>query len=58
MTGFALNIYLAQVLYPGSEQKPELALAITALNLAYALPVIFGAPLAGAWPTATTASAP
>src|SRR5262245_65745741 len=48
MTGFVLNIYLAQVLYPAPEQKPELALAITALNLGYALPVIFGAPLAGA----------
>jgi MFS family permease len=49
MTGFVLNIYLVQVLYPTPEQKPELALAITALNLGYALPVIFGAPLAGAW---------
>jgi MFS transporter, DHA3 family, macrolide efflux protein len=49
MTGFVLNIYLAEVLYPTPEQKPELALAFTALNLGYALPVIFGAPIAGAW---------
>ena len=27
MTGFALNVYLAQVLYPAPEQKAELALA-------------------------------
>ncbi|MCA1554195.1 MAG: MFS transporter, partial [Chloroflexi bacterium] len=49
LTVFAINIYLAQVLYPAPEQKPELALAITAFNLAFAIPVVFGAPLAGAW---------
>jgi MFS transporter, DHA3 family, macrolide efflux protein len=48
MTGFVLNINLAE-LYPAPAQQPKLALAITALDLAYALPVIFGAPLAGAW---------
>ncbi len=49
LTVFALNIYLAQVLYPAPEQKPELALAIAAFNLAFAIPIVFGAPLAGAW---------
>lgn len=49
LTVFALNIYLAQVLYPRPEQKPDLALAIAAFNLAFAVPVVFGAPLAGAW---------
>lgn len=49
MTGFVINIYLAQVLYPTPDQKPELAIAITFFNLGCALPVIFGAPLAGAW---------
>jgi hypothetical protein len=28
MTGFALHVYLAQVLYPAPEQKAELALAL------------------------------
>jgi MFS family permease len=49
MTGFALNIYLVQGLYPAPGQKAELALALTALNLAFAIPIVFGAPLAGAW---------
>jgi len=49
MTGFALNVYLAQVLYPGSEQKAELALAFTALNLGFTIPFVLGGPLAGAW---------
>jgi MFS transporter, DHA3 family, macrolide efflux protein len=49
MMGFALNIYLVQGLYPAPEQKPELALALTALNLAFFIPVVFAAPLAGAF---------
>src|SRR2546430_13457681 len=49
MTGFALNVYLAQVLYPGPDQKAELALAFTALNLGFTIPFVFGGPLAGAW---------
>jgi DHA3 family macrolide efflux protein-like MFS transporter len=49
MTGFALNVYLAQVLYPAPEQKPELALAFTVLNLGFTIPFVFGGPLAGAW---------
>ena len=49
MTGFALNVYLAQVLYPAPEQKPELALAFTVLNLGFTIPFVFCGPLAGAW---------
>jgi MFS transporter, DHA3 family, macrolide efflux protein len=47
MTGFALNVYLAQVLYPAPE-KAELALAFT-VNLGFTIPFVFGDPLAGAW---------
>src|SRR5262245_17648671 len=49
MTGFALNVYLAQALYPAPEQKAELALAFTVLNLGFTIPFVFGGPLAGAW---------
>jgi MFS family permease len=48
MTGFALNIYLAQVLYPAPTQKTELALALAVLNIGFVIPFVFGAPLAGA----------
>ena len=40
LTFFAVIIWLTQVLYPAPEQKPELA---------FALPTVFGAPIAGAW---------
>jgi MFS family permease len=49
MTLFAMNIWLTQTLYPSPEQKPQLAAALAAINLAFAIPVVFGAPLAGAW---------
>lgn len=49
LTFFAINIWLVQVLYPRPEQKPELAFALSALGLAFGLPQIFSAPLAGAW---------
>jgi MFS family permease len=49
MTGFALNVYLALTLYPEAHQRSELAFAFTALNLASAIPFIFGGPVAGAW---------
>jgi len=42
-------VYLAQVLYPTMEQRAELALAFTALNLGFTIPFVFGGPLAGAW---------
>jgi MFS family permease len=49
MTGFALNVYLAQVLYPAPEQKAELAFAYTVLSLGFTIPFVFGGPVAGAW---------
>ncbi|MBI4786229.1 MAG: MFS transporter [Chloroflexi bacterium] len=49
LTFFAVTIWLTQVLYPAPEQKPELAFALSAISLAFALPTVFGAPLAGAW---------
>src|SRR6478672_2125594 len=49
LTFFALTIWLTQVLYPRPEQKPELAFALAAISLAFALPTVFIAPLAGAW---------
>jgi MFS transporter, DHA3 family, macrolide efflux protein len=49
MTLFAMNIWLTQTLYPRPEQKPQLAAALAAINLAFAIPVVFGAPIAGAW---------
>jgi DHA3 family macrolide efflux protein-like MFS transporter len=49
LTLFALNIWMVTDLYPRPEQKPELALAISATSLAFALPTVFLAPIAGAW---------
>lgn len=49
MTHFALNIWLVTELYPLPEQKPELALAISALSLSFGLPTLLLAPIAGAW---------
>ncbi len=49
LTFFATTIWLTQVLYPNPEQKPELAFALSGIALAFALPTVFGAPLAGAW---------
>jgi len=49
LTLFAANIWLALTLYPRPEQKAALAFALAATSLAYALPAVFGAPLAGAW---------
>jgi len=49
LTFFAINIWLTQTLYPRPEQKPELAAALSAIALAFALPTVFGAPIAGAW---------
>jgi len=49
LTFFSLTIWLTQILYSAPEQKSELAFALTAVSLAFGLPAIFGAPLAGAW---------
>lgn len=49
LTFFAITIYLTQTLYPDPSQKGELAFALSAIALAFALPNVFMAPLAGAW---------
>ena len=49
LTLFAANIWLAQTLYARPEQRAALAFALAATSLAYALPAVFGAPLAVAW---------
>ncbi len=49
LTVFALNIWMITDLYPLPAQKPQLALAISATSLAFALPTVFLAPIAGAW---------
>jgi MFS family permease len=49
LTLFATTIWLSDQLYPLPEQKPELSLALAALSLAFAVPMVFVAPIAGAW---------
>jgi MFS transporter, DHA3 family, macrolide efflux protein len=49
LTFFAMTIWLTQVLYPLPGQKPQLAAAISFVALAWGIPAIFGAPIAGAW---------
>ena len=44
LTFFATTIWLTQVLYPSPEQKPELALALSAISLAFALPTVVHRP--------------
>ncbi|MFN8587858.1 MAG: MFS transporter [Candidatus Eisenbacteria bacterium] len=49
VTQFAVNIWLTVERYPRPEQKPQLALALTACTIASTLPAIFFLPLAGAF---------
>lgn len=49
LTLFSCNIWLTTVLYARPEQRSELALALSLFNVAFALPVVFIGPLAGAW---------
>jgi DHA3 family macrolide efflux protein-like MFS transporter len=49
LTFFAVTIWLTQTLYPRPEQKPELAVALSLVSLAAGIPIVFGAPIAGAW---------
>src|SRR6266542_4781448 len=49
LTGFAITIWLTTVLYPDPSQRAQLAWALSALNMSFAVPVIFGAPIAGAF---------
>ncbi|MGE5561567.1 MAG: MFS transporter [Chloroflexota bacterium] len=49
LTFFVTNVWVAQVLYGRPEQKAQLAMAVSVLGLAFALPTILLAPLAGAF---------
>jgi MFS transporter, DHA3 family, macrolide efflux protein len=49
LTFFATTIWLTQSLYARPDQKPELAAALSAISIAFAVPAVFGAPIAGAW---------
>lgn len=49
LTLFASTIWLSDGLYPRPEQKTELSLALAGLSLAFAVPTVFVAPIAGAW---------
>jgi DHA3 family macrolide efflux protein-like MFS transporter len=48
LTWFAVTVWLTQVLYPKPEQKPQLAFALTAIGLTYAVTLLV-TPIAGAW---------
>lgn len=49
VAGFAFNIYLTVTRFPLAEQKPQLALALSATALAWGLAATLSAPLAGTW---------
>src|SRR5512137_1749048 len=49
LTFFALSIWLIQTLYPRADQKPELAIALSAVSLSAAIPRLLLIPFAGAW---------
>lgn len=49
LTFFAVNIWLTQTVYPHPAQKPQLSFALAAVGVTFALPAVFGAPIAGAW---------
>ncbi|MBI5567017.1 MAG: MFS transporter, partial [Chloroflexi bacterium] len=49
LTFFALSIWLMQTLYPRADQKPDLAVALSAVSLSFALPRLLLIPIAGAW---------
>jgi MFS transporter, DHA3 family, macrolide efflux protein len=49
LTFFAVNIWLTQTRFPLASQKPALAIALSATTIAFMLPTILWAPIAGAW---------
>jgi len=46
---FAVNVWLVRDLFPRPDQKPELALALSATGVAMTAPLIFAMPVAGAF---------
>jgi DHA3 family macrolide efflux protein-like MFS transporter len=49
LTFFAMSIWLTMTRYAAPEQKPELAAALAAVNIAFTAVLLLVAPLAGAW---------
>jgi len=49
LTHFSIIVWLTTTLYPAPGQKPQLAWALSALSLSFALPHVIVGPLAGAW---------
>ena len=49
LTFFALSVWLMQTLYPRADQKAELAAALAAVSLSFAIPRLLLIPFAGAW---------
>ena len=49
LTFFAITVWLTTTLYPAEAQKPQLAWSLSALALAFAIPTVFLAPIAGAY---------
>src|SRR3990172_1756433 len=49
LTFFAITIWLTTTLYPTEAQKPQLAWALSAVALSFAIPTVFMAPIAGAY---------
>ena len=58
ITFFATTIWLTQVLYPRDDQKPELALAISAIALPPPCRLSLARPSRGPGPTGMIASTP
>lgn len=46
---FSITVWLTQVLYPSPDQRAQLSAALSATSLAWAVPGLVFAPLAGAW---------
>ncbi|MGE5222966.1 MAG: MFS transporter [Omnitrophica WOR_2 bacterium] len=49
LTQFAITIWLTTSAFPGEAQKPQLAWALSAWGLSFAIPIVFAAPIAGAF---------
>lgn len=48
MMFFGLTIWLTKTVFPAPEQQPQLAFALTAISLAFAIPALVVGPFAGA----------
>ncbi|MDP2858653.1 MAG: MFS transporter [Bacillota bacterium] len=46
---FSLTVWLTQVLYPAPDQRAQLSAALSAASLAWVVPGLVFAPLAGSW---------